>query len=174
VLVIDGLLAGYLRLSTAVIRVVATVVMLAMTGVSALEIGARALFGVSFSGAQEVSVLAAMWVYFFSYALIAKQHDYLRVEFLVALFPPIARRIIGILVRLIVVLFYGTVGWFAIQAAGFLALFHTDVLELPEYFLVIPLMLGAIDIALTEFIHLVWQLRGRPVPGDQTAATAHA
>jgi TRAP-type C4-dicarboxylate transport system permease small subunit len=171
--VIDSLFAGYLRLSTAVIRVAAVVAMLVMTAVSALEIGARAFFGISFPWAQEVSVLAAMWVYFFAYALIAKQYDYLRVEFLVALFPPLARRVIGVLVRLIVVLFYAAVGWFAIQAAGFLALFHTDVLELPEYFLVIPLMLGAIDIALTEFIHLLWQLRGRRVPGDETVATAH-
>jgi TRAP-type C4-dicarboxylate transport system permease small subunit len=172
--VIDWLFAGYLRLSTAIVRAVAMFAIVVMTGVGALEIGARAFFSTSLPWTQEVSILAAMWVYFFAYALIAKQHEYLRVEFLVGLLPSAARKIISASVRVVVILFYGTLGWFSIRAISFLALFHTDVLEVPEYLLVIPLMLGAIDIALTEAIYFIWQLRGRSVPGSDGVAPAHA
>jgi TRAP-type transport system small permease protein len=170
----DALFAGYLRLSTTIVRAVAMIALVVMTGVGALEIAARAFFSTSLPWTQEVSVLAAMWVYFFAYALIAKQHEYLRVEFLVALFPAPLRRAVGIADRIAVILFYGAVGWFSIKGIGFLALFHTDVLELPEYLLLIPLMLGAIDIALTEVIFFLWQLQGRQVPGSDGAVTTHA
>ena len=169
----DSVFAAYLRVSTWLVRLVAMTAIIVMTGVSALEIGARAFFGISLDWAQEVSILAAMWVYFFAYAMVAKQHDYIRVEFLVGLLPAAARRAVALAGRVGVIGFYAVVCFYSVKTVGFLSLFHTDVLELPEYLLVIPLLLGTFDIVVTEIIFLQWQLRGRPVPGADAAASPH-
>jgi len=171
---VDRAFEVYLRLSGWLVRVVAMAMIIAMTGVSALEIGARAFFGISLAWAQEVSILAAMWVYFFAYAMVAKQHDYIRVEFLVGLLPPAGRRAVALAGRVVVIGFYATVCWYSVKTVGFLSLFHTDVLELPEYLLVIPLMLGTFDIVVTELIFFQWQLRGRTVPGSELSSSPHA
>src|ERR1700722_15078525 len=117
----------YLRLSTWLVRVVAMAMIIAMTGVSALEIGARAFFGISLAWAQELSILAAMWVYFFAYAMVAKRHDYIRVEFLAARLPPPGPRAVALGGRVVVIGFYATVCWYSVKTVGFLSLFHTDV-----------------------------------------------
>lgn len=161
----DGFRA-YLKYSEVVVRVVSVLALLLMTLVSALEVVARGLFGVSLAWAQEFSILAAMWVYFFAYALIAKSHDYLRVELIFTLLPLRARRIIAPFCRMTVILLFGMIFYFAVGQLGFLSLFRTNVLEVPEYVMIVPIILGALDILLTELIYLVWQLRGDPVPGS--------
>jgi TRAP-type C4-dicarboxylate transport system permease small subunit len=171
---VDSAFTAYLRISSWVVRVVAMAMIIAMTGVSGLEIGARAFLGISLAWAQEVSILAAMWVYFFAYALVAKQHDYIRVEFLVGLLPPAGRQAVALAGRFVIIGFYATVCWYSVKTVGFLSLFHTDVLELPEYLFVLPLLLGTLDIVVTELIFLQWQLRGRPVPGSDPQPTPHA
>ena len=169
----DSVFVAYLRISGWVVRVVAMAMIIVMTGVSALEIGARAFLGISLAWSQEVSILAAMWVYFFAYALVAKQHDYLRVEFVVGFLPPAGQRAVALAGRVVVIGFYAAVCWYSVKTVGFLSLFHTDVLELPEYLLVLPLMLGTFDIVITELIFLYWQLRGRPVPGSDLSSSPH-
>lgn len=170
----DRAFAAYLRISAWIVRAVAMAAIVVMTGVSALEIGARAFFGISLDWAQEVSILAAMWVYFFAYAMVAKQHDYIRVEFLVGLLPAAGRRAVALAGRVVVIGFYATVCFYSVKTVGFLSLFHTDVLELPEYLLVLPLLLGTFDIVVTELIFLQWQLRGRSVPGSDFSSLPHA
>jgi TRAP-type C4-dicarboxylate transport system permease small subunit len=170
----DSTFAAYLRISSSVVRFVAMAMIIAMTGVSALEIGARAFLGISLAWAQEVSILAAMWVYFFAYAMVAKQHDYIRVEFLVGLLPAAGQRAVALAGRVVVIGFYAMVCWYSVRTVGFLSLFHTDVLELPEYLLVLPLLFGTFDIVVTELIYLYWQLRGRPVPGSDPSSSPHA
>ena len=51
--------------------------------------------------------------------------------------------------------------WFGIETFQFLGLFTTSVLAWPESLFVLPLLLGAIDIVLTELIYLYRQLTGR-------------
>jgi TRAP-type C4-dicarboxylate transport system permease small subunit len=155
-----------------VIRGVAMAMLTVMTVVSGSEVVARALFNVSFAWAQEVSVLAAMWVYFFAYALVAKSHDYLRVDFVVRQFPLRLQKQLQVVSRILVACFYAVVFYYALQTLRFLSLFHTEVLELPEYLLVLPLALGTIDVVLTEIIYLVRQLQGQAVPGSIEAAGA--
>ena len=172
---IDRVFSAYLWFSTAVIRGVAMAMLTLMTVVSGSEVAARALFHVSFSWAQEVSVLAAMWVYFFAYALVAKSHDYLRVDFVVRQFPLRLQQGLAVASRILVAVFYAVVFYYAVQTLGFLRLFHTEVLEVPEYLFVLPLALGTLDVVLTETIYLVRQLRGEPVPGmvEPTGAEVH-
>ena len=156
----------YIKYSEVVVRVVSALALLLMTLVSALEVIMRGLFGVSLAWAQELSILAAMWVYFFAYALLAKRYDYLRVELIFDMLPLPARTIIAPLSRAVVILFFGMVFVMAVGQLGFLSLFRTNVLEVPEYVMTVPIILGALDIILTELIYLYWQLRGDPVPGS--------
>jgi C4-dicarboxylate transporter DctQ subunit len=169
----DAVFSAYLRVSTVVIRGVGIAMLAIMTAVSASEVAARALFQVSFSWSQEVSVLAAMWVYFFAYALVAKNNDYLRVDFVVRQFPRAVQRQLAAISRIVVLGFYAVVVWYSVQTLGFLRLFHTEVLELPEYLLILPLTLGAADVVVTELIYLVRQLRGQSVPGWSDGEATH-
>jgi TRAP-type C4-dicarboxylate transport system permease small subunit len=156
----------YLRYSELVIRIAAVIALMLMTLVSALEVVMRAIFEISLTWAQELSILVAMWVYFFAYALVAKNYEYLRVELLFNLLPLTARRVVAPLCRMSVILFFGLVFAFGVQQLGFLALFRTNVLEIPEYWMIVPIILGALDVVVTELIYLYWQLRGDPVPGS--------
>jgi TRAP-type C4-dicarboxylate transport system permease small subunit len=169
---VDGAFRFYLKASEHVVRVVSCTALLAVTAISALEVMMRAFSGTSLPWAQEVSVLAAMWVYFFAYALMAKHYDYLRVEILFGMLPRAVRRVIAPLCRMTVILFFGLVLWFGIGQFGFLSLFRTNVLEVPEYVMIIPMVLGALDIVLTEAIYLFWQLRGDDVPGSAEVSTS--
>ena len=60
----------------------------------------ESLFQRSFTWVQEVSIIAAMWVYFFAYGLIAKDEEYIRVDVVADLLGPRARRAVTIAARI--------------------------------------------------------------------------
>jgi TRAP-type C4-dicarboxylate transport system permease small subunit len=165
---VDAAAALYLRLSEMLVRSVAMLAIGVMIVAGSIEIVSRGFFNLSFPWTQEVSLLAAMWVYFFAYALVAKHHSYIRVEFLIALLPKPGQWLVLLLTRIFVIAFYVVVGWYGRETIRLLSAFRTDVLELPEYLYVLPLTLGAVDIVVTETIYLVRQLNGRTVPGMET------
>ena len=158
---LDAAFDAYLAVTKAVVITVAVGMLALMTAVNGLEIGGRAFFGRSFSWVQEVSILAAMWVYFFAYALIAKDEEYIRVDFAVNLMGKEGRRFTAIIARLFTIAFHVLLVWFGIETFQFLGLFTTSVLAWPESLFVLPLLLGAIDIVVTELIYLYRQLTGR-------------
>lgn len=151
---LDRVSDTYLALSRAIILAVSIGMFALMVAVNALEIIGRALFGTSFSWVQEISILAAMWVYFFAYALVAKNDEYIRVDLLAHYLPPSANLWMDILARLAVVVFHAVVLWFGIETFRFLGLFTTSVLDWPESLFVLPIVLGSGDILLTELIRL--------------------
>src|SRR5262245_45516363 len=165
---LDALLRAYLDLSRRIVIAVSCGMFALMVAINGMEIAGRAFFSISFSWVQEVSILAAMWVYFFAYALIAKNEEYIRVDFAVNLMPPGWQYTIDIFARLVTILFHGMVAWFAVETYKFLGLFTTSVLIWPESLFVLPILIGAIDIVITELIGLYWQLTRRP------PATPHA
>lgn len=163
---LDRACDAYLAITKAIVIAVAVAMLVLMTAVNGLEIGARAFSDRSFSWVQEVSILAAMWVYFFAYALIAKDEEYIRVDFAVNLMGEGGRRAAAVVARLFTIAFHALLVWFGIETFQFLGLFTTSILAWPESLFVLPLLLGAIDIVLTELIYLHRQLAGyetRPV-----------
>ena len=160
----DRFLRSYLKVTRLVVIAVSCGVLGLMVAVNGLEIVGRGLFHTSFSWVQEISILAAMWIYFFTYALIAKNEEYIRVDFLVRLIPPAWQWRVDIFARLVTILFHAVVALFAVEAYRFLGFFTTSILVWPESLFVLPILLGAIDIVITEAIHLYWQLSGRPPP----------
>jgi TRAP-type C4-dicarboxylate transport system permease small subunit len=105
-----------------------------------------------------------MWIYFFAYALIAKNEEYIRVDFAVKLMPQAWQHAVDIFARLVTIFFHGMVAWFAVETYRFLGMFTTSVLIWPESLFVLPILIGAIDILITELIYLYWVLTRRPLP----------
>jgi TRAP-type C4-dicarboxylate transport system permease small subunit len=159
---VDRFLRAYLKITRLVVMVVSCAVLGFMVAVNGLEIIGRGFFQTSFSWVQELSILAAMWIYFFAYALIAKNEEYIRVDFAVRLMPAAWRWRVDVFARLVTILFHAVVAVFAVEAYRFLGPFTTSVLVWPESLFVLPILLGAIDIVITEAIHLYWQLAGYP------------
>lgn len=138
-----------------------------MVAINSAEIAHRLLFTRGLNWVQELSIILAMTLYFFVYALIAKDREYIRVELFVRLLGPAGRRSLGVAIRLVILLFHGLLVWYAVKTARFAALFETPVLGWPEWVFYAPLVVGCADIVLTELVHLAWQLRG--IDPDQRA-----
>ena len=162
---VDAALRAYLDLSRRIVIAVSCAMFAFMVAINGIEIVARALFSVSFSWVQEVSILGAMWIYFFAYALIAKNEEYIRVDFAAQLLPEPWRYAVDVFARLVTIAFQGLVAWFAVETYQFLGMFTTSVLIWPESLFVLPILIGAVDILITELIHLYRQLMRRP-PSD--------
>jgi TRAP-type C4-dicarboxylate transport system permease small subunit len=159
---VDALLRAYLDFSRRTVIAVSCAMFAFMVAINGLEIAGRGLFSVSFSWVQEVSILGAMWIYFFTYALIAKNEEYIRVDFAAKLMPDAWQYAVDIFARLATIFFQGMVAWFAVETYRFLGMFTTSVLIWPESLFVLPILIGAVDILITELIHLYWALTRRP------------
>src|SRR5262245_61483377 len=92
---LDTILGAYLELTHRIVIAVSCAFFAFMVAVNGLEIAGRALFSTSFSWVQEVSILSAMWIYFFAYALIAKNEEYIRVDFAVQFMPEAWQRAVS-------------------------------------------------------------------------------
>src|SRR6476469_4424782 len=158
---VDAVLRAYLTVTRKIVIVVSCTFFAFMVAINGLEIVSRALLSTSYSWVQEVSILSAMWIYFFAYGLIAKHEEYIRVDFAVQLMPQSWRRAIDIFARLVTIGFHCVVAWFAMETFRFLGMFETAVLNWPEYLFVLPLLIAAFDIAITELIYFYWQITGR-------------
>jgi TRAP-type C4-dicarboxylate transport system permease small subunit len=157
---VDAILRAYIDLTRKIVIAVSCAFFALMVAINGLEIVSRALFATSYSWVQEVSILSAMWIYFFAYGLIAKNEEYIRVDFAAQLMSEHGRRMVDILARLLTIAFHVVVAWFAVETFQFLGMFTTSVLSWPESLFVLPLLIGAFDIAITELIYLYWQVRG--------------
>ena len=151
---LDRALRSYLVASKRVVLAVSIAFLAIMVAINGIEIVGRGLFGRSFVWVQEVSIMSAMWVYFFAYGLIAKDQEYIRVDLFANLVGPAAKAFIALTARLATIAFHATVLWFGIEAWRFLGLFRTSILDWPESLFVLPILVGAADILITECIHL--------------------
>jgi TRAP-type C4-dicarboxylate transport system permease small subunit len=140
-----------------------------MVAINAAEIAYRFSFIRGLNWVQELSVILAMTLYFFAYAMIAKDREYIRIELIARLLGARARRVLAVAIRLAVLAFQGMVSWYAASTAKFAAIFETPVLGWSEWVLYAPLAVGCADIVITELIYLVWQLRGIDLQEDGRA-----
>jgi TRAP-type C4-dicarboxylate transport system permease small subunit len=147
-------------------------VLAAMVAINGAEIVHRLLFVRGLNWVQEVSIILAMTLYFFVYALIAKDREYIRIDLFSRLFGTRGKRALAIAVRVVVLCFQATVAWYAFRTARFAAIFETPVLAWPEWILYAPLAAGCADIVVTEAIYLFWQLRGIEVAEERAGILA--
>ena len=160
----------YLDVSAATIQWVAAVVLIAMVGINATEIFYRTTFSIGLNWVQELSLVLAMVLYFLTYALIAKNREYIRIELFARSLPPGARKVLSMLIRLVVLAFHACVAWYAVRTVQFAAMFELPILGVGEWVYYLPLALGSADIVLTELIFLSWQLRGKDLEEERAEA----
>jgi TRAP-type C4-dicarboxylate transport system permease small subunit len=158
---LDRVFSAYLKLSGDVIRAVAVAVLAFMVAINALEVAWRGITRGGLGWTQELSIIVAMAIYFFAYALIAKDDDYIRVEALYKILPDGFKRLLAVVIRLLVILFHAMVLVFALWTIRFAGMFQTSVLQWPESVFYVPLAAGAFDIVATESIYLFRHLTGR-------------
>ena len=77
-----GAAQAYLRYSRTVVRGIAVLVLAAMVAINTAEIVYRFTFTHGLNWVQELSIILAMPLYFLAYALIAKDREYIRIEWL--------------------------------------------------------------------------------------------
>ena len=133
-----------------------------MVVINAAEIFYRFLYSRSLNWVQELSIVIAMVLYFFVYALISKDREYIRIELFTRMLAPRARERLEIGIRLLVLVFHVMVVWYAIKTTKFAALFETPVLGWPEAVFYAPIAIGCADIVVTELIYLREALWPRP------------
>lgn len=151
---LDRVLRSYLVASKRVVLAASIAFLALMVAINGIEIVGRGLFGRSFVWVQEISIMSAMWVYFFAYGLIAKDQEYIRVDLFTNFIRPAAKAAIALFARVATIAFHATVLWVGIEAWRFLGLFRTSILDWPESLFVLPILVGAADILVTELIHL--------------------
>lgn len=157
---LDRVLRSYLVASKRVVLAVSIAFLALMVAINGIEIVGRGLFGRSFVWVQEISIMSAMWVYFFAYGLIAKDEEYIRVDLFASMTGPAVKAAIVLFARVATIAFHATVLWFGIEAWRFLGLFRTSILDWPESLFVLPILIGAADILITELIHFRTSLIG--------------
>ena len=153
--ILDRATRLYLLVSRLALVTVACAMLVVMVGANAWNIVTRPFVETGIMWHQEVSILAAMWVYFAAYALTSKDDSYVRIAFLVERMGRRAERFFVATSEILVILFHGAVMLLTLKALDVVRWSETHVLELPETLFFVPLIVGSADLALTETIHLL-------------------
>lgn len=140
-----------------------------MVAINSAEIVYRFAFSGGLNWVQELSIILAMVLYFFVYALIAKDREYIRIELFARALGREARRRLSMATRVVVLAFHAMIVWYAIKTARFAVLFETPVLGWSEWIFYAPVALGCADILVTETVYLYWQLRRTEPPRAEHA-----
>lgn len=151
---------GYMQVTRFMHIVVACTCFTVMVSLNVWEISLRYFVGRSLGWSQEINLLLAMWLYFFTYALIAKDEAYIRMDLILTGLGPRAQHWLRITGHLVVIGFQCAVLVFAVMTIRFVMPFRTNALEWPEYLFYLPVVVGATDLVLTECIHLGRRLKG--------------
>ncbi|MEX0956440.1 MAG: TRAP transporter small permease subunit [Rhizobiaceae bacterium] len=142
----------YLHWSSRLLALIAGAMFCIMLAVNAYNIAIRSLTAQGLVWHQEVSIMAAFWIYFAAYALLAKERKYITVDFI---FDRIGKQIAYIMQCIIVILtlaFHLYLFMLCIEvmeSAGFL---ETPILGWSEQVYVVPLLVGSADIVITELL----------------------
>ena len=152
---LDGAFDVYLKTSGFLLNWNAIVMFCVMLGANSYNIFMRTVFERGTVWHQEVSIMAAFWIYFAAYGLLSKEDSFIRVEFVVEQFPPRVQYWVFVLVRLVIITFHIILFFICINLFKVIAIYETAILQWPEYVFYIPLTVGTFDIIVTEVIHLL-------------------
>lgn len=168
----DPAFTRYLAVTGSVLNAIAVVMFVVMLAANAYNIFLRTVLGQGIMWHQEISIMAAFWIYFAAYALLSKEDGFIRVEFLVDRFSKAARRIASIIIAVAVIAFHVILFRLCLVTLEVVSIYETPILEWPEYIYYIPLTVGTADIVVTECILLVRALAfpDRPRPRPSVAA----
>jgi TRAP-type C4-dicarboxylate transport system permease small subunit len=160
---IDPWLKRYLRFSGLVFTWIGIAMFIVMLVSNTWNIVLRWLFDEGITWHQEVSIMAAMWIYFAAYSLIGKTDTYIRIGFFVDRLPPSVSKAINTSVRVWVIAFFIFLSILTVKGIKVIFTHRTFILEWPEYFYYIPLLVGTSDIIVTELVQLIRSFNGSMV-----------
>lgn len=163
VLRFDPWLQKYLHFSMLTIESLTIGMFIVMLVSYILNIFSRIAFNKGTTWHQEISVMAAMWIYFAAYSLISKENAYIRIEFIIDQLPVSVSKYINFMVQLGVIVFHLIMLNMVLTTFKAISILRTYLLEWPEYFYYVPLLIGTIDIILTEVIKFIRLLGGTVV-----------
>ena len=152
---LDPWFKRYLRFSSYAIEGLCIAMFTLMLASYVWNIFLRVAFSKGTTWHQEISVMAAMWVYFAAYSLVSKENSYVRVEFIVDRLPGLLSRMADWMIQLGVIAFHIIMLTMILTTFKAVSILRTYLLEWPEYFYYVPLLVGTIDIILTEIIRLI-------------------
>ena len=169
---LDPWFKKYLRFSSYVIEWLCIAMLTLMLMSYVYNIFLRVAFNKGTTWHQEISAMAAMWVYFAAYSLVSKENRYVRVEFIVdRLLPGLVSRMVDWMVQLGVIAFHIIMLTMILTTFKAISILRTYLLEWPEYFYYVPLLVGTIDIILTEIVRLIRLVSGAVKFSAETAPT---
>jgi len=168
---LDPWFKRYLRFSSYAIEGLCIAMFTLMLASYVWNIFLRVAFSKGTTWHQEISVMAAMWVYFAAYSLVSKENSYVRVEFIVDRLPGLLSRMADWMIQLGVIAFHIIMLTMILTTFKAVSIFRTYLLEWPEYFYYVPLLVGTIDIILTEIIRLIRLVSGAVKFSTETAPT---
>lgn len=168
---LDPWFKRYLRFSSHAIEWLCIAMFGLMLASYVWNIFLRVAFNKGTTWHQEISVMAAMWVYFAAYSLVSKEHSYVRVEFIVDRLPISASKFIDWMVQLGIIAFHIIMFTMILTTFKAVSILRTYLLEWPEYFYYVPLLVGTIDIILTEIVRWIRLVSGAVRFSPETAPT---
>ena len=145
----------YLKTSGFLLNGIAIVMFCVMLGANAYNIFLRSVLGAGIMWHQEISIMAAFWIYFAAYGLLSKEEGYISVEFLFDRLAPRAQRLALIGIRFAVIAFHVIMFRYCLITFEVVSIYETPILEWPEFVYYIPLAVGTFDIILTESVYLL-------------------
>lgn len=151
---LDPALDSYLRVSGAVMNGIAMAMFAVMLVANGYNIALRSLADRGIMWHQEVSLMAAFWIYFGAYSLLAKEDGYIRVEFVVDRLAPRLQAWILLSIHVLVVAFHVILLVLCIVTFRVVSGYETPILQWPEGIYYVPLAVGTADIVATEVILL--------------------
>lgn len=152
---LEPLFAVYLRVTHFGMSAIALVMFIVMLAANSYNILLRSLFEAGITWHQEISILAAFWIYFGAYALVSKDDSYIRIELVVDRLAQAVRRPLLVCIRLTIIGFHAFLFVLCLKTFHIVSLYETPILQWPEYLFYIPLTVGTADIVLTECIYLL-------------------
>lgn len=135
----------------------AVVAFAVMFGCFVLGITARYVFGDPISWTNELSVVAYVWVVFWTSDILVRERQHIIFDVLYELFPPRVRRFLAIFVTLSLAVTFIAVMPGTIDYVDYLRVRKTTLLRLPMQFVHVSFLLFVIAVAANALVRL-WRL----------------
>lgn len=152
---LNPLFEAYLKASGFLINSIASLMFCVMLAANTYNVTLRSLFDQGTMWHQEISIMAAFWIYFAAYGILAKERLYISIEFLESRLSTNLRWALSVFVRILTILFHVSLGYFGVIAIKAAGIYQTPILGWSETIYFIPLLVGTADVILTEVIYLL-------------------
>ena len=156
---LDPYFSTYLHRSQIAVAWIAGAGLCTAVGVNGLNVMLRYVWDAGLVWHQEVALLAAFFVYFPAYSLIAKSQGYIFIEAFLLLVPPRVQHRMVLVNRVFVIAFHAMMFVFCLEAIDLVRNEVTWIIELPESMYFVPLTIASLDIFVTEvvlFMRAAW------------------